>query len=132
MVGGAYPQCDVLRPKWDSGLKWADKNNPQPGDWRWGAGVGGGVTWDGTFFRDLIRYPGAPGTARPDLFWCSYLKPGTVAGMQGGFWINFGYAWSHLLNDDPAQILGGASQKLFFDTRISGLDPVATLTLEAV
>ena len=89
--------------------------------------------------------------------------------MQGGFWINFGYGWSHLLNDDLAQMLGGASQKLFYDsaaghwkmvieatmfvtlvvvdvwtgvkpgggdpvgtfTRVSGLDPVATLSVEA-
>ncbi len=164
LVGASKPECDALRPKWNSGIKWGDKNNPQPGNWRWGAGVSGGVTWDGTFYRDLSRYSGSG-----ELFWASYLKSGSVAGMQGGFWINFGSGWSHLLNDDPAQILGGASQRLFWDaaagnwklvieatmfvtfevvnvwtgmktggndptgtySRLSGLDPVATLSIEA-
>lgn len=107
---GASPECDVLRPHWDSGLTWGSAADPQPGDWRWGAGVAGGVDWEGTFHRDLARY-----SASGPLFWCSYLKPGTVAGMQGGFWFNFGNGWSHLHNDDPAQILAGASQKLFWD-----------------
>ena len=166
---GASPECDVLKPHWDSGLTWGDGSNPQPGDWCWGAGVAGGVTWDGTFYRDLTRFPGAPNSVRPELFWCSYLKSGTAPGMQGGYWINFASGWSHLHNDDPAQILSGASQKLFFDTAaghwtlvieatmfvtlavvnvwtgtksggndpagiytcISGLDPLATLTVEA-
>ncbi len=161
---GASPECDILRPHWDSGLKWGDSKNPQPGDWCWGAGVAGGIRWDGTFHRDLSRY-----SAGGDLFWASYLKPGSAAGMKNGYWINFGSGWSHLHNDDPAQILGGASQKLLNDattgawnliieatmfvtnavvnvwtgsktggsdpagiySRTSGLDPLATLTVEA-
>jgi hypothetical protein len=166
---GASPECDILCPHWDSGLLWPDENNPQPGDWCWDAGVAGGVTWDGTFHRDLTRYSGSG-----PLFWSSYLKPGTVPGMQGGYWINFASGWSHLHNDDPAQMLSGASQKLFWVpgsgdgltpgrwhlvieatkfvtlevvnvwtgtkaggndptgiyTRTSGLDPLATLTIE--
>ncbi len=110
LVGGAEPECDSLAPHWDSGLTWPDENDPQPGDVCWDAGVAGGVSWDGVFYRDLARYSGSG-----PLFWSAYLKPGSVAGMQGGFWINFGQGWSHLLNDDPAQILSGASQKLFFD-----------------
>lgn len=163
-IVGASPECDVLKPHWDSGLKWLDKNNPQPEDWRWGPGVRGGVTWDGKFYRDTVRFPaGGP------LFWASYLSPGSEAGIQKGFWMNFGSGWSHLFNDDPAQILGGAAQKIFYDTaaghwklviqatkfvtfevidvwtgtkqggndpvgtyaRSSGLDPVASLTIEA-
>ena len=40
---------------------------------------------------------------------------------------HFGNGWSHLLNDDPAQILNGASQRIYFD-------PIAghwTLVIEA-
>ena len=110
LVGGAEPECDVLAPHFDSGLTWPDENDPQPGDWCFDAGVAGGVSWDGTFYRDTARFP-----AGGQLFWSGYFKPGSVAGMQGGFWINFGQGWSHLFNDDPAQILGGASQKLFWE-----------------
>ena len=79
---GATPASDMLKPHWDSGLRWPDANNRQPGDFRWGAGVAGGVTWDGSFHRDLARYPaGGP------LFWT--------------------------------------------DTRTSGHDPLAALTIEA-
>ena len=161
---GASQECKILKPHWDSGLKWPDPNNRQPGDWRWDGGVSGGIPWDGTFHRDLSRY-----ATSGDLFWSSYLKPGTGPGMKNGYWINFGSGWSHLHNDNPAEILTGASQKLFFDsaagvwklviqatkfvthevievwtgtktggtdptgtyTRDSGLDPVATLTVEA-
>ncbi len=107
---GASPECDVLRPHWNSGIKFADKNNPKPDDWCWGRGVGGGIRWDGTFHRDAVRYP-----AGGQLFWSSYLKPGTAPGIKAGYWINFGSGWSHLHNDNPAEILTGASQKLFYD-----------------
>lgn len=165
LVGGAEPECDVLAPHFDSGLTWPDENNPQPGDWLWDSGVAGGVWWDGTFYRDLARYNGSG-----PLFWSSYFKPGSEPGMQKGYWINFGLGWSHLHNDDPAQILAGASQRISYDagtgawrlviqatkfvtfevldvwsgtktggndptgiyTRISGLDPLASLTIEAV
>ena len=50
------------------------------------------------------------------LFWCSYFKPGSAPGEKQGYWINFGKGWSHLQNDDPAQILAGASQRLFWDS----------------
>ncbi len=161
---GASPECKVLKPHWDSGLKWPDPNNRQPGDWRWGPGVSGGVPWDGTFHRDLSRY-----SASGELFWSSYLKPGTAPGMKLGYWINFASGWSHLHNDNPAEILTGASQNLSYDpatgvwklviqatkfvthevidvwtgtkqggsdpvgtyTRLSGLDPLASLTVEA-
>ena len=119
---GATPESDVLRPHFDSGLTLGDENNVQPGDWCLDAGVAGGVKWDGTFFRDLARYNGSG-----PLFWSSYLKAGTVPGMQGGFWLNFGFGWSHLHNDNPAEILTGASQKLFFDTAAGHW----TLTIEA-
>ena len=119
---GATPESDVLRPKWGSGLKWGSASSPQPGDSCWGAGVAGGVKWDGTFHRDLARY-----SASGPLFWASYLKAGTIPGMQGGYWINFGNGWSHLHNDDPHQILTGASQKLFYDTAAGHW----TLTIEA-
>ena len=160
---GASPECDVLRPKYDSGIKYAG-SEPNPEAPCWGRGISGGIRWDGTFHRDLSRY-----SASGDLFWSSYLKPGSAPGMKNGYWINFGSGWSHLHNDNPAEILTGASQKLFFDTaagdwkliieatmfvthavvevwtgtkqggndptgtysRVSGLDPVAALTIEA-
>ena len=36
--------------------------------------------------------------------------------MKNGFWLNFGSGWSHLANDDPAQMLAGASQRIYYDT----------------
>ena len=131
----------------------------------WGGGVRAGVTWDGTLYRDATRYP-----IGGQYFWCSYFKPGSHAGIQQGYWINFGKGWSHLHNDDPAQLPAGASQRVFWDmnaghwalrieatqyvthavipvwvgvkaggndptgvyTRISGCDPTATLTIEAL
>jgi hypothetical protein len=164
LVGAASPGCDLLLPHFDSGLRWADASNPLPDDPLWDGGVGGGVTWDGTFYRDLSRYAGSG-----SLFWCAYLKPGSAPGSKNGFWLNFGSGWSHLGNDDPAQISAGASQRIYFDTlagawklvieatqfvslavvnvwtgvkhggndptgqftRISGCDPVASLTVEA-
>ena len=111
---GASPECDLLKPHWDSGLKWPDPNNPKPDDPVWGPGVAGGVRWDGTFYRDLSRY-----AASGQLFWSAYLKPGTAPGIKNGYWINFGSGWSHLANDDPAQILTGASQRIYWDT-VSG------------
>ena len=108
---GASPECDILRPKYNSGLTWPDKNNPKPDDPCWGRGIAGGVRWDGTFYRDLSRY----GTSGP-LFWCAYFKPGTGPGMKNGYWLNFGSGWAHLANDDLAQILTGAVQRIAWDS----------------
>ncbi len=69
-----------------------------------------GVTWDGTFYRDLNRYAGSG-----PLFWSAYLKPGSAPGLKNGYWFNFGSGWAHLCNDDPSQILAGASSRLYFD-----------------
>jgi len=68
------------------------------------------LEWDGTFYRDLARY-GQSGA----LFWSAYLKPGSGPGNKNGYWFNFGSGWCHLANDDPAQILTGASQRLFYN-----------------
>jgi len=163
LVGAATPGCDSLKPHYDSGIRFADTNNPQPDAPLWGAGVAGGVTWDGTFYRDLSRY-----AASGDLFWCAYLKPGTGPGMQNGYWLNFGAGWAHLANDDFAEILSGAAPRLEWNmgvgrwelvieatmfvtgavvnvwtgrkiggpdpagqyTRITGCDPLTTITIE--
>ena len=102
--------CDALLPHYDSGLKWGGAV-AQPGDACWDGGVAGGVTWDGTFYRDVSRFAlGGP------LFWCAYLKPGSGPGMKNGYWLNFGSGWAHLQNDDPAQLLAGAAPRLFFDS----------------
>ena len=115
---GASPDCDVLRPKYDSGIKYAG-SEPNPEAPCWGRGISGGIRWDGTFHRDLSRYSGSG-----DLFWSSYLKPGSAPGMKAGYWINFGSGWSHLHNDNPAEILTGASQKLFWEPAVAGIaDP---------
>ncbi|MCX7010136.1 MAG: hypothetical protein NTY53_23345 [Kiritimatiellaeota bacterium] len=165
LIGSAEPDCDILLPHYDSGLTWPDANNPRPDDPLWGGGVDGGIKWDGTFWRDLARY-----SAGGPLFWSAYLKPGTAPGMKNGYWLNFGGGWAHLKDDDPAQMLAGASQRLFFKpatdewmlvieatlfvtnavanvwtgvkhggndpaglyTRLSGLDPAATLSIEPV
>jgi len=97
LVGAAKPECDLLKPHYGSGLRFSDPNNRKPDDPLWGAGVSGGIKWDGTFYRDLSRY-----SQSGSLFWCSYLKPGTGPGMKNGFWLNFGSGWSHLANDDFA------------------------------
>ena len=110
LVGAAKPECDLLLSHWDSGLKWGGAV-AQPGDACWDGGVAGGITWDGTFYRDLSRYGGSE-----ELFWSAYLKPGSAPGIKNGFWFNFGSGWSHLANDDPAQLLSGASQRIFYDT----------------
>ena len=110
LIGVAKPGCDILKPHFDSGIRFADKNNPQPDDPLWGAGVAGGVKWDGTFYRDLTRY-----LAGAELFWSAYFKPGSAPGIKLGYWLNFGSGWAHLANDDPAQILAGASQRLFWE-----------------
>jgi len=102
--------CDALRPHYDSGLKWGGAV-AQPGDACWDSGVAGGITWDGTFYRDLARYAGSG-----ELFWSAYLKPGSGPGMKNGYWLNFGSGWSHLANDDLAQILSGASQRICYDS----------------
>lgn len=108
---GASEECDLLAPHWDQeGLTWADEDNPKLDDWLWDGGVAAGIPWDGTFYRDLSRYSGSG-----ELFWASYLKPGTAPGMNNGYWINFGSGWSHLHNDNPAEILTGASQKIFWE-----------------
>lgn len=101
----------MLLPHYDSGLRFADENNPQPDDPLFDGGVSGGVTWDGTFWRDLVRYP-----AGGQFFWSAYWKPGTAPGMKNGYWLNFGSGWAHLANDDPSQLLTGASQRIFYDT----------------
>jgi len=111
LIGAKRPECDVLRPHYNSGLKYPDKNNPLPTDVLWGGGVRAGLRWDGTFYRDLSRY-GQSGT----LFWCSYLKPGSGPGNKNGYWFNFGGGWSHLANDDFAQLLTGASQRIYWDS----------------
>ena len=107
MVGAAKPGCDILKPHWNSGLKWPDKTNPRPDDPFWGGGVRAGLKWDGTFYRDATRYP-----AGGQFFWSAYFKPGSAPGIKLGYWFNFGSGWSHLANDDPSQILTGASQRL--------------------
>ena len=114
LIGVAKPECDVLRPKYGSGLRFADKNNPRPDDPLWGGGVSGGVKWDGTFYRDLSRY-----AAGGSLFWCAYLKPGTGPGMKNGYWLNFGSGWAHLANDDFAQLLTGAATRIYYDSGAS-------------
>ena len=88
---------------------------PLPDDPLWDGGVRAGVTWDGTFYRDTARYP-----AGGQLFWSAYFKPGSAAGIKQGFWFNFGSGWSHLANDDPAQILAGASQRIYYDSGVNG------------
>ena len=35
---------------------------------------------------------------------------------KNSYWINFGRSFAHLHNDDPAQILTGAAQRLYYDT----------------
>jgi len=83
---------------------------PSPGGPLWDGGVSGGVTWDGAFYRDLTRY-----AASGLLFWSAYLKPGTIPGAGGGYWLNFGSGWCHLHNDDPAQILTGAAPRIYYN-----------------
>ena len=111
LIGAARPDCDLLLPHYDSGLRWSDASNPQPDDALFGGGVRAGVRWDGSFWRDLNRY-----AASGPLFWSAYLKPGTAPGNQNGYWLNFGSGWAHLANDDPAQILTGAAPRLYHDT----------------
>ncbi len=101
----------MLRPHYDSGLKFPDKNNPLPTDVLWGGGVRAGVKWDGTFYRDLSRY-----STSGSLFWSAYLKPGSGPGIKNGYWFNFGGGWCHLANDDFSQMLTGAAPRLYFDT----------------
>lgn len=84
LIGKAKPDCDVLLPRYGSGLKFPDKNNPRPDDVLWGGGVRAGLKWDGTFYRDLSRY-----SHSGSLFWCAYLKPGSGPGNKNGFWFNF-------------------------------------------
>ena len=112
LVGAARPDCDLLLPHYDSGLRWPDSNNPQPDDPRFDGGVRGGVMWDGTFWRDLARY-----AASGPLFWSAYLKPGSAPGIGNGYWLNFGQKPA---GNDPV----GAY------TRIDGCDPTASLTVE--
>ena len=164
LVGAKRPECDLLRPHYDSGLKYPDKNNPLPTDVLWGGGVRAGLKWDGTLYRDVSRY-----AAGGQFFWSVYLKPGSGPGIKNGYWFNFGGGWCHLANDDPAQMLTGAAPRILYDsltghwslvieatmfvtyavvnvwtgfkqagndptgtyTRISGCDPLATLTVES-
>jgi len=104
------PDNDAIAAHWDSGLKWPDPNNPLPTDLLWGGGVRAGLRWDGSFYRDLSRYD-ASGT----LFWSVYLKPGSGPGDKNGFWFNFGKGYCHLQAGDPAQMLAGASPRLWWN-----------------
>ena len=92
-------------------MKWPDKNNPRPTDPLWGGGVRAGLKWDGTFYRDVTRYP-----AGGQFFWSAYFKTGSAPGIKNGYWFNFGSGWSHLANDDCTQILTGASQRIDWDS----------------
>jgi len=56
LVGAAKPECNVLLPHFDSGLKWPDSNNPRPDDPLWGGGVRAGVRWDGTFYPEKLGW----------------------------------------------------------------------------
>ncbi|MCG3150597.1 MAG: hypothetical protein PCFJNLEI_04085 [Verrucomicrobiae bacterium] len=111
MIGAKRPECDILRPHYDSGIKWADSNNPKLDDVLWGGGVRAGVTWDGTLYRDLSRY-----AARGELFWCAYAKSGSGPGEKNGYWFNFGGGWCHLAGDDFSQMLTGAAPRLFWES----------------
>ena len=124
LIASARPECNVLRPKFDSGIRFADKNHPRPDDVLFGGGVGGGVKWDGTFYRDLSRY-----AASGALFWCAYLKPGTTPGYKNGYWLNFGAGWAHLANDDFAQLLTGAATRIYYDSVASQWKLVIEATL---
>ena len=101
-------------------MKWPDQTNPRPEDFRWGAGVRAGRKWDGTFYRDLTRYP-----AGGALFWSAYFQPGSGPGNQHGFWLNYGAGWSHLANDDCTQILTGASQRIYWAPGVAAPVPGA-------
>ena len=124
LIGASKPGCDILKPHYDSGIRFADKDNPLPTDPLWGAGVRGGIKWDGTFYRDLLRY----GQSGP-LFWSAYFKPGSAPGIKLGYWFNFGSGWSHLANDDPAQILTGASQRLTWNVGVGRWELVIEATM---
>jgi len=102
-------------------LKWPDPNNRKPDDPLWGAGVRGGIRWDGTFYRDVSRYP-----AGGSRFWCAYFKPGSEPGIKKGFWFNFGSGWCHLAEDDPAQVLAGAAPRLFWEAGVAAPVPGAS------
>ncbi|MCG3149258.1 MAG: hypothetical protein PCFJNLEI_02718 [Verrucomicrobiae bacterium] len=91
-------------------MKWPDPANPQPDDFRWDGGVRAGLTWDGTLYRDLARFP-----AGGSLFWSVYLKPGSAPGNQNGFWFNFGGGWCHLAHDNLSQMLTGAAPRLYWE-----------------
>ena len=104
-----------------SGLKWPDKNNPLPTDLLWGGGVRAGVTWDGTFYRDLSRY-----NQSGSLFWSPYLKPGSGPGLKNGYWFNFGKGFCHLANDDLAQMLTGAASRLYWEPGVAAPVPGAS------
>ena len=99
-----------MMARYDSGLKYPDKNNPLPTDLLWGGGVRAGVTWDGTFYRDLSRY-----NHSGSLFWSPYLKSGSGPGLKNGYWFNFGKGFCHLANDDFSQMLTGACSRLEWD-----------------
>ena len=75
----------------------------------------------------------------------------TSPGAQNGYWLNFGFDWVHLANDNFSQMLTGAAPRLYHGavvpvwigqkpagndpvgayTRIDGCDPTAILTVEA-
>ena len=50
-------------------------------------------------------------------------------GSGGGYWLNFGSGWCHLQNDEPAQMLSGATPRLFYDAAASQWKLVVEATL---
>ena len=111
LIGAARPDCDLLRPHYDSGLKWPDKNNPQPDDPLWDAGVAGGVR--GTA-PSIATSPGTPPAAN-----CSGAptsSPAPAPATRTATGSTSVPAGAHLANDDPPQILTGAATRLYYDT----------------
>ncbi|MBI5688018.1 MAG: hypothetical protein HZC54_23340 [Verrucomicrobia bacterium] len=51
------------------------------------------------------------------------MKSGSAPGEKNGYWLNFGSGWSHLHNDDPAQMLTGAVSRLYYEAQ-AGRDSV--------
>jgi len=118
-----------MMARYNSGLKWPDPNNPLPTDFLWGGGVRAGLPWDGTFYRDVTRYP-----AGGQLFWSPYLKPGSGPGLKNGYWFNFGKGFCHLANDDFSQMLTGAAPRICYEAGQWKLviDATAHVTAEVV
>jgi len=129
LIGTKKPECLPMMARYNSGLKWPDPNNPLPTDFLWGGGVRAGLPWDGTFYRDVTRYP-----AGGQLFWSPYLKPGSGPGLKNGYWFNFGKGFCHLANDDFSQMLTGAAPRICYEAGQWKLviDATAHVTAEVV